>query len=278
MEGFYSLCTKNSSKASSYRMRDYEFLTMALSVCEWQKHNGDAYMYADQVAKDYLESTRIADIFRGGVRPLKVPDNINTNMFWAAGKIFALRQIDRPMAMIDLDLIIWKSLDKSFEGKDVFVIHREELSESTYPDVSRLSMKKDYVFDKSWDMSVKPCNTALLYIADDAFRQYYCDEAIRFMSMASDTDDRLWHMVFAEQRLLPILASLKGKQVDSYFGLASDIGKQDVFTHVWGHKSILRYNYNEKVKYCDRIMGRLERDYPQVYQLCRMIYKEKCSD
>ena len=39
-----------------------------------------------------------------------IPDDlegINPKMFWAAGKLFALREISAPLAMIDLDFILW---------------------------------------------------------------------------------------------------------------------------------------------------------------------------
>ena len=276
MDGFYSIWTQNYMKGhkdSGYKMRDYELLTLVMSLCQWQKHNGNAMLIADKYAIEYLENIGIASLFKAGVKELVVDKNINSEVYWAAGKLYALRQIDRPMAMIDLDLIVWKNLDTYFNNSDILVIHREEINDATYPDVSKLHMKDGFSFPNTWDMTVLPCNTALLYIEDDDFRRFYADTAIDFMKSTAEEYEHLWHMVFAEQRLLSILAKDKGKEIISIFPLAQDIGMQDMFTHVWGHKSILKYNYSEKILFCNKIMKRLKEEYTEAFDIVKKVYK-----
>ena len=57
-------------------------------------------------------------------------DGIDPEMFWAAGKLLALRQMDAPCAMIDTDLIVWS---KPEFGRDIIAAHREDLNPDVYP-------------------------------------------------------------------------------------------------------------------------------------------------
>ena len=59
----------------------------------------------------------------------------------------------------------------------------------------------------SLDWTVRPANTALSYFGDRAFTEQYVQTAIDFMQAASPADNGLTYMVFAEQRLLAMLAA-----------------------------------------------------------------------
>ena len=75
--------------------------------------------------------------------------------------------------------------------------------------------------------------------------------------------DNLKPMVFAEQRMLAGLAPVWNQKIQSSFPLASDIGAQDVYTHVWGHKNILKFNYAQRDKYCRKCLTRLKEEFPK---------------
>lgn len=268
MNGFYSIWSKpylESKKTTEYWMQDFEILTMVLSLLKWQELNGPVKMIGDQPALKYLESLSLLDLFQDGAEELVVDDDINGKVFWAAGKLYALRQMDKPAAMIDLDLIVWKNLDEWISKSDVLVIHREEITDEIYPDFSFFKMRDGYVFPKEWNRQIQPCNTALLYMEDLLFQKEYANTAIDFMKNCAEEKENLCHMVFAEQRLLPICAEMNHKKITSFYPLATDIGKQDFFTHVWGHKNILRYNFSEREKFCKRIMNRLKTEFPLAY-------------
>lgn len=265
MKGFYSIWTAPSGRKEFY-MQDFEILTMALSALTWRKYNGKVKMYADEKAFDFLQSRGLIELFDDGFELIQVDKEINPAVFWAAGKLFALSRIDEEMAMVDLDLIVWKNLDKEFENSDILVIHREEICEDIYPEKDYFQMKDGYCFPKGFDWFEKPCNTALLYIKDSLFRKEYCKEAIRFMKSCNMDKDNLKPMVFAEQRMIAGLAPVWNQHISSSFPLANDIGDQDTYTHVWGHKNILKFNYKERDKYCKKCLARLKEEFPEDYE------------
>ena len=69
---------------------------------------------------------------------------------------------------------------------------------------------KGKVLDEGLDYATLPLNTAFLYIPDEDFKQYYTSRSIAFMKSAVYGGDYLTYMVFAEQRLLPMLAKRCG--------------------------------------------------------------------
>lgn len=278
MDGFYSIWSKPyliKNNTDKYWMHDYDLLTMILSVCQWQKCNGDALLIADQEALDFLDSKKLLPIFKSGYKCLPPINDIDTDMFWAAGKLYALNMLDKPRVMIDLDLIIWKDISELLSNKDIVVIHREELNPDIYPDFELFEVNESFAFDKEYDKTVLPCNTAMLYIDDMDFLHKYCETSIDFMKNTIKYPDNLCRMVFAEQRLISILAKKYNKNITSAFPLASDIGIQDTYTHIWGHKNILRFNYEERVVFCKKIMKRLKNEYNDVYSLVASMYEMK---
>lgn len=259
MNGFYSIWSApylHSKKVNEYRMHDFELITMVLSNSMWKKLNGNTSLIADDKALKYLDKYDILRLFNGSVDVLNVDKDINSTIFWAAGKLFALKMLDEPKAMVDLDLIVWKNMDYSVEEYDIYVIHREEITQHVYPDYEHFNVD-DYKFNPNWNKNVLPCNTALLCYKDNNFIKEYADESIKFMKSCTEKNDNLCPMVFAEQRLLPIMADLNGKSVGSIFPLASDIADQSVVTHIWGHKNILKFNYEERYKFCQKSLKRL---------------------
>ncbi len=270
MDGFYSIWTgpyRRTHNHKKYEMTDYEILTFALSVLEWQKHNGDAYLLCDEEARDFLDEIGISSLFEDRISRLEVDEKINSKVFWAAGKLFALKKLTKPMVMIDLDLIVWKNIDELITDCDIYGIHREHIRPEVYPEKDFFKFNNGYEFPEDYDWDTLPLNTALLYISDLEFVHKYADKAIDFMYYSDEENDNLKHMVFAEQRLLPILASKYNKNIKTMFDVGENIGYQEYFTHVWGHKNILKYNDDEKQKFCTRIVNRIKRDYPDAYKL-----------
>lgn len=269
MDGFYSIWSKpylKNKKTTEYFMQDFEVLTLLLSVLKWQEKNGKAKMIADDAALKFLQKKNLLDFFEDGVSALEVDESISTEVFWAAGKLYALKKQNKPSVMIDLDLIIWQDMKNWFEESELLVIHREEIAEHVYPDKSFFRMEPGFAFPGRYDWSVRPCNTAMLYYKDVDFKNYYAETSIDFMKRCTEKSENLKHMVFAEQRLLSILAKEKQIEIKAIFELASDIGMQDLFTHVWGHKNILRFNYEERTRYCQRVIGRIKNDFPEAFE------------
>ena len=165
----------------------------------------------------------------------------------------------------------WKCIKELIDSNGICVIHREELMRNVYPPKESFEMDSSYKdFDK-WNWIVKPCNTAFLYVDDINFKKYYTDSAVRFM-LATKGNNPLTYMVFAEQRLIAMCALEKKKEIlviSSLESLFSD--KQQIFTHIWGHKRHLRENNDSRIQFCEKCMKRIALDYPRCYDKIKTI-------
>ncbi|MCH5325443.1 MAG: hypothetical protein J1E39_09560 [Eubacterium sp.] len=231
-----------------------------LSALEWRKHNGEIHMITDKHGAglfnrlgivsvwDRLEDTLAPDV--GGIDPL---------MFWAGAKLLALRDFPAPCVMLDTDFIVWERLDLSDK---MTAAHEEELNPDIYPNISRFQLR-EYTFPDNLDLSVKPLNTAFLYIPDEDFKLYYTSQAAAFMRSAVRSDDFLTYMVFAEQRLLPMLAKKCGIEYGTLLNKDYLFFPQDKFTHLWGAKQAMRDDPSESEKFCNKCKNRILSDFPE---------------
>ena len=218
MEGFHSLWSKPymaGRHTEEYWMQDYEVLTMILSALMWRKHNGGIRLCADAEAIAFVEKMGLYHIWNLGIEEITVPEAVPEKVFWAAGKLYSLKKMQMPAVMVDLDLIIWKDIRNIIKDTDICAIHREGIFPDVYPGKEFFHMKQEYRFDPDWSFEVLPVNTCMLYIADEAFKNYYVDSSITFMENCLETEENLCHMVFAEQRLLAMCAEKQGKQICS---------------------------------------------------------------
>lgn len=268
MNGFYSLWTKPSAGGAGreFAMQDHELACLLLSVAAYEEYNGRTRLYADKKAGAFFMERGLEDIFSRGMVEFEVPEDIDPNVFWAAGKLCALKLEDMPSVMIDTDLIIWRSIGRHLRDKSVAVIHREELNPAIYPDPGTFPVKNGYSYPKGWDFNIRPANTAMLYIRDKDFRDHYVKEALRFMQNLGPSQDNLCPMVFAEQRILPMCAAERGLSVYAFCPSMEGLREQDMFTHIWGHKNVFKFNMDERRGFVRRCMLRLKREFPEMYK------------
>lgn len=265
MDAFHSFwskpnCFRNEGKI---RISDYELLTMMLSALKWKEVNGSIKMITDSAGAEYLKGNGLDGLWDEMDTGLdRVDTGIDPVLFWAAGKLYALKSMACPCVMLDTDLIIWKDISDKLSC-DVVAAHSEELEPSVYPDVGCFSMKEGYQFPPGWDYNVKAANTAFLYIKDSRFRDYYVDCAEQFMgNVAGEDFTPITAMCFAEQRVLPMCAGEKGLQMGYLLELKS-AGRQDFVTHVWGHKRVLENSYADRKEFCIRCIKRIVREFPE---------------
>jgi len=240
-------------------------LTTILSALEWRKHNGSIKMITDSIGAEYYRRLGIAHIWDLGITASL--DELDGEAlfplsFWAAGKIFALARQSVPCVMIDTDFIVWKSLAACVNGVTLAAAHREDISAEIYPEKTFFNMDKNYRFPAEWDWFVLPCNTALLYIADEQFKEYYTSESIRFMRNLRETKNITAEMVFAEQRILAMCAAARGIQIETLLDI-NNLDTQNAFTHVWGLKNELRANKEKQRKFCLDCVERIISDFPE---------------
>lgn len=261
MRAFHCLCSKPSFYNSEFFMQDYQLLTMILSALMWKRNNGKIKLVADENAINYIKNNNLQWLWDFDIEKLQEYQKIDYNMFWAGAKLFALKSQKAPIAMIDLDMIVWNNIQELLSNKEIASIHNEPLDNNVYKDKYYFNMKREYEFDKDFDWEVLPSNTAFLYIKDNDFKDYYCNTAIDFMVNSAKVNDTLSYMVFAEQRLLSICAKKMNINIDYLIKFPQAIGNQDNFTHIWGFKNILTQNQDENYKFCKRCVERIKKEF-----------------
>lgn len=248
-----------------YQPETTELLTTALSALLWRRENGTIAMLCDTPAANFYTQHGLTDLWDDGVQTVldAVDDDINPLIFWAAGKLYALRAFGTPCVMLDTDFIVWQSLVPLLEGSTLACIHREDLMPDVYPPAEALpAFPAAALAPLNW--SVRPANTALAFFGDPAFTEQYTALSIDLMRHATDADNTLTYMVFAEQRLLAMLAAQSELPLRSLSDLPTLFGsKQQYFTHVWGFKQQMRDNPQLLDDFCRRCAARLAREFPQ---------------
>ena len=280
IEAFHSNWTRpffEMNKDEEYYIEDFEILTTMLSALMWRQNNGKIKMITDSIGAKYYRKIGIESIWDLGIdTPL---DNINykeinPNIFWAAGKIYGLKDQSVPCLMMDTDFIIWDNIEKELMDCNLAIIHKEAISESVYPGVKSFNMKKGYMLNKDFDWSVLPSNTAMAYINDENFKNYYTKTSINFMENLILSDDRLINMVFAEQRLFSMCAKIKNINIKELHSLEElRKSKQKHYTHVWGYKDVMRKNFKKREEFCIKCIKRIIKEFPKYKDIIESMYE-----
>ena len=150
----------------------------------------------------------------------------------------------------------------SLDFKDELIAaHEEYLNPSIYPDTDTFDMV-DYTFPDGLDYTLPALNTAFLYMPDEDFKQYYTSQAITFMKKAKKGGDYLTYMVFAEQRLLPMLCKKCGMKYKTLLDKDQLFFPQNNYTHLWGAKQAMRDDMAERERFIRSCIERIGRTYP----------------
>jgi len=262
------LFAKNA-KDCKPEIEKFDLFNTVLSALTWRKYNGEIELICDRASAGYYENLGIARIWNG-IKPI-IPDNlegINPLMFWAAGKLLALRETPSPAVMLDTDFIVWKKL--TFTDA-IIAAHREDLYPDVYPDVSYFQMNAGYTFNEAYDYNQLPLNTAFLYLPDEDFKQFYVNMAIEFMKSAQSVPDNLCYMVYAEQRLLAMCAKRLNMRVETLLDKDKLFAPQDDFTHLWGAKQEMREDKSKEQDFINRCKARIRRDFPEYAYIINLI-------
>lgn len=257
-----------------YSIEDFEILTTILSALKWRQQNGRIKMVTDKIGQQYYKDLGIEKIWDLGIDNTLDEEikGIDTFLFWAAGKIFALQKQNIPIAMIDTDFIVWKPLEAKLKNLELCTIHRENIYDDIYPDKNKFDMKPNYKFDENWDWSVLPCNTAFTYIANNEFKQYYTQESINFMRNTA-SGHRIINMVFAEQRLISMCAKKMNIGINTLSDLKALAKNQSYFTHTWGYKDVMKNDFSKRNDFCIRCIKRIITDFPEYENIIANIEK-----
>lgn len=247
---------------TSPNVESFDLYCTALSALMWRRLNGKITLCCDSSYAEYYDRIGFLELW-DDVRVCVADDleGINPKMFWAGGKLFALREVDAPVVMLDTDFIVWRKLDFGGENAGcVIAAHREDISDGIYPPLSFFATRGHVIPDFSEE--VLPLNTAFLYVPDNDFKQFYTSQAISFMKSAEDCDDFLRYMVFAEQRLVAMCAEYTGTPVRTLLDKDRLFFPQDDFTHLWGAKQAMRDHPELERDFLRRCRERLLLEFP----------------
>lgn len=254
--------------SGDYFIEDFDLLTTALSALSWRKLGNKIVMATDKKGKQYYDKIGICDLWDEVVDIIPSDlEGIDPQMFWASGKILALREFNSPISLIDTDFILW---DMPILSGEITVAHFEQVGNEIYPDKDYFMMK-DYIFPE-FNWNVMASNTAFLHINSEDFKQYYTSQAIYFMKSAQKIGDPLCYMVFAEQRLLSMCADALGMSIQPLLSI-DKLWENEKFTHIWGAKQAMRESPAQRKKFCDRCLQRLREDFFEYSSVFERIIK-----
>lgn len=246
---------------------DFDLYCTVLSALCWRRFNGEITLCCDSRFAGYYEKIGITDIWND-IKVCVADDleGINPLMFWAGGKILALRAVNAPVVMIDTDFIVWKPLEF---GGEIIAAHRENISEGIYPPLSFFKTKGHIIPDFSEE--VLPLNTAFFYVPNNDFKEFYTSQAIAFMKSSENCGDFLKYMVFAEQRMAAMCADYTGTPVKTLLDKDFLFRPQWDFTHLWGAKQAMRDHPEWRHDFLEKCRSRLKSEFPEYYYTAERI-------
>ena len=261
MDAFHIISTAPffAKNNGAFALEDFDLFTAVISALEWRRDGSRIFLYCDAPAADYIRNAGLEKVW-DGVRDT-LPDDldgIDPEMFWAAGKLLALRQMDAPCAMIDTDLIVWS---KPEFGRDIIAAHREDLNPDVYPPLEYFSAAGHIL--PGFSREVLPLNTAFFYVPDNDFKEFYTSQAVAFMKSAERCGERLRYMVFAEQRMAAMCADYTGNGVQTLLDKDALFFPQDKYTHLWGAKQQMRERPLLREEFIWRCIARILRDFDE---------------
>lgn len=260
MDAFHIISTAPffAKSNGAFALEDFDLYCAVLSALEWRKDGSRIYMYCDKAAEEYFAESGLGTVW-DELRPTVPSDleGIDPVMFWAAGKIFAMREMPAPCVMMDTDLIVWQ---KPEFGRELIAAHREDLNPDIYPPFEYFSAPGHTIPD--FDRTVLPLNTAFLYMPDNSLKEFYTSQAIAFMKSAKSCGDTLRYMVFAEQRMAAMCADYTNTPVKTLLEKDFVFFPQDKYTHLWGAKQQMRDKPEYRREFVARCAARIRRDFP----------------
>ena len=254
-----------------YGTDDFEIISTVLSAMLWRRFNGPIKLYTDKEGLEFYNNLGMTDLWDGGIDSTtltRIPQSVPADIFWAAGKIYAIRKEEAPFVMMDTDLMVWDSIAPYIKGHKLMAYHPEDLYDFYLP-YELLKKPEGYTPNKKWDWSLNPYNTALTYFANDEdtadFKKAYTQQAIKFMTNNVERpEEMVSQMVFAEQRLFSMVANLNvGYPVPTFLDYMDQEGKP--FTHLWGIKYDARSDEQAQHELCVALGQALRQNFPDVH-------------
>jgi len=275
---------KPSAPRSDDIFSDYYLLTMLLCAIQWKLlHKMPIKLYADNNAFSYLDRYDLIGIWDSYDTATcgDLEGKIDYTCFFSAGKFYAYLSESAPCLILDLDLIVWADLIPYLSNMEAGFTHWEAISPETYWYCSKnkLTLPIGYRFPRDWNWNLDAANTSVVYFSDDRLKNYYAEQAIKYMAdnvVGGDFCLIKPELLFADQRLLPICADELGllsrtKPFIDTVWIPSDgtfnrpdpelgwwhfyeLDNQPLFTHIWIAKQAIEKNQKYRNYYCHTLL------------------------
>jgi hypothetical protein len=231
---------------------DFEACALAVSCVTWKACNGPIKLFTDPQGRDQIGEMGLIGFWDEIDTNLlcSIPSDIQADAFWDFSKTWVIGQLRPSDCVLDLDLIVWRTLN--FATESPAWLHWERPVEHWYPREAGLSRPLHYEFDASIDWDAPVANTAFMVAGSDAIRRKFLAEALRFARGNRPLGTGICEMLFAGQRLLPHVVrshcSSPTTLVDHLFDPSQPhtLGQDPLalyafeqgccFTHLWRHK------------------------------------------
>lgn len=278
MNGFHSYFVTPKVRQGKVRFAKFELLTWIASAVQWKRLYGGLDFITDAEGLLVLSKLGFGGLY-DAVKVLDTPFNkINPSIFWAAGKIVAMKHYVgyEDVYSVDTDCILWKHM-KQKSGLALVGLNYDN------PEFYKV-VTEHYRNDlKGWGLKNRPINAAILgfngYCGDGSLLDVFTSVSLKFMETVSrraNLDSA--SMIFAEQKLSAEVCSQMGLEygvlchADASTGWHIDCGDIPYITHLWDTKDTYRQSQTHRDAYIswlsDRIcpvLGRAKSIWERIY-------------
>jgi hypothetical protein len=268
-EGF-----RNSSDLKQINRDDYKNMILLLSTLKWKQHNGPTILYTDKVGYEYYASLKMLSIWdevNTAVLESIDKNKFSPRIYWSYAKLITTKIEIRQSIQIDTDLICWSSIVDKINNSKVLTLHPEPLSKKDFRDYyeKRPITRAGYKFKKEWNWNSDPVNTALLYIKDQTFMDYWFSEVERFAAYNDKTyiPDESRTMIFADQQLLALCMAEWNIKPSFIIDDIDNCSNNKEITHLWLYKLALDNDLNLKLNFTKRLANRIVEEFPYYQKL-----------
>jgi len=214
---------QDNKKNGSFRQTKAEVLC-TISCVLFVKHyfpNFKTNLFVDNHTFKYYEQFGMLEIFDNIDNTLLNQDlGINSEIYWAAGKLFAQKSFKGPTLVFDLDFRFYSDLEKlGVFNSDISCLWMEDIQNDFYlsPELAMSYTNLDWKIN--WDTFAY--NTSFLYLKNDEFRNHYCSMAIDYMksnynilSNEITKIEKSKFMMFVEQYMLRQLGKIHNQKTN----------------------------------------------------------------
>jgi hypothetical protein len=263
----------------------FERVFMAASALLWRCHSGDVTLVTDRAGAASVERWGLTHCWNHvDVETLRrAPTAIDPAVFWDIGKTLALASAHLPVVLLDLDLIAWQPIRPD---RSTHFYHYEDVEPPWYPPPEDLPRPPGYCLP-AVDWSIRPANTALLYLASETYRDRFVAESLRY---ATDNfvpeQSTLAALLFSSQRLFSLVGGGDDAIVSPYLPFIHGLNRPsrwldgrtltanplrpdgfqqgEPITHLWSYKHQLRKSATELESYCGKMINHILEHHPIV--------------